>query len=339
MVWAMYHTLAFTNLRGVREAEVTDIAPLTVVVGPNNSGKSTLLEAFYLAAAGPDAGAMLDIMDRRGWCGEASVEQVLMAASQPFVVSATSSDHKEPTVFFVEAGWAGSEFAPTPMEALTGNVWSVRAEHSSGRSIVYVDQDFESTDVAWQSDVVHGSVRLIDVGTITDFGQLEESYSNAVDHLREPQLEALVQKLLGRPARLRILKKGSRHVLHVIDDQQAVAIYHMGDGFKRLLYLACVFAEAEGQLVLLEEPEAFQHPRYVAELAQLIWGAVEQGTQVMLSTHSEDLLSGLFGQEDANYDLAAVMKTRLTDGILKTVRIDGAEAHERVTELAEDLRR
>ena len=64
----MYSSVKIENLRGIREGVVEDLAPLTVLVGPNNSGKSTVLEGLYLGLGG-DVNAAAKVVLRRGWCG------------------------------------------------------------------------------------------------------------------------------------------------------------------------------------------------------------------------------------------------------------------------------
>lgn len=336
----MFHTLEFENLRGVKHGKVEAIAPLSVFVGPNNSGKSTLLEGFHLAASAGLANTLVDVAERRGWCGEATMEQLFFDSEAPFNARLTSTSAVLESRLRIERAWPDERSLEVSRKGLTGTIWTVYgAFEGAGTSHVTLDDEGNATDLAFDGLDPNPAVRFIDVGTITDFGLLEDSYSKAVGRLREQELEDLVRELVGHSARLRILKKGERHVLHVIEDEVgAVAVYNMGDGFKRLLYLACVFAEASGQLVLLEEPEAFQHPRYLRMLASMIWTAVEQGTQVVLSTHSEDLLQNLFGEDGRAYEHSAVFKTRLVGGELRSVRIDGSRAHERVAALAEDLR-
>ncbi len=137
---------------------------------------------------------------------------------------------------------------------------------------------------------------------------------------------------------LRILKRGSEFVLHTISDGKAVPVYCSGDGYKRLLYVACILASSTNKLVLLEEPECFQHPRYIRELSQLLWAAVEQGTQIILSTHSIDLLHQLFFHQDAPLEKSKLFRTRLKNGSLSASTIDGQRACERMDEFGEDLR-
>ncbi len=44
----MIKTLELKNFRGIKEGKI-ELAPMTILIGPNNSGKTTILEALFLA--------------------------------------------------------------------------------------------------------------------------------------------------------------------------------------------------------------------------------------------------------------------------------------------------
>jgi len=44
----MIKTLRLKNFRGIKEGEI-DFGPMTILLGPNNSGKTTILESLFLA--------------------------------------------------------------------------------------------------------------------------------------------------------------------------------------------------------------------------------------------------------------------------------------------------
>ena len=46
--------LHITNFRAIREAKFTDLRPLTIIAGPNDSGKTTILDALHLYASRGD---------------------------------------------------------------------------------------------------------------------------------------------------------------------------------------------------------------------------------------------------------------------------------------------
>jgi len=46
----MITKIEIDNFRGIREGALEGLAPLSILVGANNSGKSTALESLYLGA-------------------------------------------------------------------------------------------------------------------------------------------------------------------------------------------------------------------------------------------------------------------------------------------------
>jgi hypothetical protein len=66
----MLHSLTIKNFRGIATGEIPKLFPLSVLIGPNNSGKSTCLEAITITYG--DAGeGLLYSLRRRGWVGTA----------------------------------------------------------------------------------------------------------------------------------------------------------------------------------------------------------------------------------------------------------------------------
>lgn len=51
----MYKSLEIENFRGLRHLELPSLAPITILTGRNNTGKTAVLEALFLHASGPRA--------------------------------------------------------------------------------------------------------------------------------------------------------------------------------------------------------------------------------------------------------------------------------------------
>jgi predicted ATPase len=118
-----------------------------------------------------------------------------------------------------------------------------------------------------------------------------------------------------------------------------VPAYLAGDGFKRFLWLAATVLKVQKGIVLLEEPESFQHPRYLEELARLLYVAARDGTQVVLSTHSIELIDLLLNAPETDgRTYPAVHRMRLVDGKLYATTIDRESAVIGRRDLLEDLR-
>jgi predicted ATP-dependent endonuclease of OLD family len=65
------------NFRGIATGNVDDLMPLSVLVGRNNSGKSTVLEALYLGN-NEHPSLLAEISLRRGWCGLQCFSQLVV---------------------------------------------------------------------------------------------------------------------------------------------------------------------------------------------------------------------------------------------------------------------
>src|SRR5262245_12832212 len=62
----MMDNLLIENFRSFRRFEMPKLGRVNLVVGMNNSGKTTILEAIHLLAGGAEIGPMSSILFRRG---------------------------------------------------------------------------------------------------------------------------------------------------------------------------------------------------------------------------------------------------------------------------------
>ena len=62
----MIRTLRLENYRSFREHELRDLATVNLLVGPNNCGKTTILEAVHLLVSRGDPRVMTQVAGRRG---------------------------------------------------------------------------------------------------------------------------------------------------------------------------------------------------------------------------------------------------------------------------------
>jgi hypothetical protein len=59
-------SVSIENFRGVREGGVEGLAPISILVGPNNTGKSTVLEAIAATGYGQRLDEVVTLLLRRG---------------------------------------------------------------------------------------------------------------------------------------------------------------------------------------------------------------------------------------------------------------------------------
>jgi predicted ATPase len=127
--------------------------------------------------------------------------------------------------------------------------------------------------------------------------------------------------------------------LHVVYDNRSVPAVLAGDGVQSLLRLTLELAVGAGGTVLLEEPEVHQHPAAIQQSARVILEATRSEIQVILSTHSLELIDALVSEaSDEDLERLSLYRTNLDDGVLKSRRLPGKDVAFSRGEIQDDLR-
>jgi energy-coupling factor transporter ATP-binding protein EcfA2 len=339
------------NLRGIRTGKIEKLSAINVIVGPNNSGKSTVLEGLLVLAAHDSLGQVVQYLTSRGGKPAAALGRAWGDATSPIVV---------------RAGCTGSKQAGTVISTLT----LVRVRSSGVTNTARAEQFAEpwaevQAQARWDSPPTWGTTGIaIDSSgqqsapTLVQGGVVKTPDVRFVgigpanwleDHLtviekgggRAAIVDALRCSLPGI-VDLRILKEAEQFVAHAsFEKGPPLPLYVMGDGAKRLIAIAAsIFGDIDAT-VLLEEPEAYQHPRYLREIVAMISTYASRGTQYVMTTHSIELLDMLLDETErrgANAPSLAIHRTKLIDGELFVTTLDASTARNLRHSLLEDLR-
>jgi energy-coupling factor transporter ATP-binding protein EcfA2 len=84
-------------------------------------------------------------------------------------------------------------------------------------------------------------------------------------------------------------------------------LLHQGDGLKSFAGIALSLLADPRKIALIDEPEAFLHPPQVRQLAEVLAQDVPKDTQLVISTHSSDLIRGIL---DVAHDRVTVVRLR-----------------------------
>jgi len=320
----MIESVRIESLRGIKSGGLDGLSAVSILVGPNNSGKSTFLEAVEVVGHGVDGTKVEQCLRRRGGPKSTQLHHAIRDGAQSVAVE-TSPSPRRASVFGTDYQPALTRFV---QERLTS--WNVHPNVLPGGGRAFYPGN----------EVAGFPVRHVDVLVVRSENALEDAYTE-ID--RAGRLKAVVAALRASMPTLedlRILKEGDDYVLHTFtSDGARVPSYLAGDGFKRLLELASVLADLPNGVALLEEPECYQHPRYMRELVALIQHAVASKTQIILSTHSLELVDALLGADwPAEATYPTVHRVRLTDGVFSGTALSREQARVAREELVEDLR-
>ena len=336
----MITAVKIESFRGVSEGGVEGLAPISILVGPNNSGKSTVLEAIAASGLGTNAKAVAGLLMRRGGSPLDALGRVIFRSAKEAVISVKGKldNGRVSSKAVIAIDKHLQEPQIIRREALVEPVLEF-AVSATSKMRVWTYVDSQGKQYGGPGEELFQN-RFVDVEAVRTAGALEDAYTR-IDETG--QLGKTV-KSLGRAmpglTDLRILKVGTDFVLHTFfQSGPPVPAYLAGDGFKRFLELAAAAVGTPKGVVLLEEPESFQHPRYLQELATLLHLAAREGTQIIMSTHNIELIDLLLHAPEAEEQTyPAVHRMRIFDGKLRATTIDRERAVSARDELLEDLR-
>ncbi len=353
----MLTALVIKGLRGIREGELRDLTPLVVLVGPNGSGKSTILEAIEIGASQqPALGIRNAILRREG------NDFGLHTGAFPDVGGTGSVPRR-----------AGNDFALNWLFWKMGRVGitavRIDAEKGTHRIVNFALRGDSKICFEGKQEDELGSVKFTDEMTRSESGSysisnvslralpgvsdllcvspnekqippLDELFSALVQQGRRDESLMLLGTLVPGLRHAEILSEKGKPVLYLVFSDRAVPVTLAGDGIHLLVRLGFQLATSPVGIVLLEEPETHLHPAAILQCARAIVAAVRRKVQVILTTHSLELIDALLSQLSVLRDkeLLSVYRLRLDDGLLRSSRFDGADVALARGEIMDDLR-
>ncbi len=168
---------------------------------------------------------------------------------------------------------------------------------------------------------------------------LHELYSKAVQHGRRKEAVGIISEVFPGVQNVEILTEYGEPILHFVFAEYSVPATLAGDGIQSLLRLSLELAASGGGVALLEEPEVHQHPGAIRQSAGAILAAVRRQIQVVLTTHSLELIDAILAESSAE-DLGrlSLYRLQLQDGGLQSSRLSGPDIAFARTEIEDDLR-
>jgi hypothetical protein len=300
-----------------------------VLVGPNNAGKSTVLDALLIGAHPVPRDAIRQVVARRGlergarWLFWRSGNRASAAAKTSAGFQRKLTLERQPDV--------------------GGTVIRFEIEGTAGTSTDFLRLD-DTNQLTHGNDILHSQLDQVAAVHLVEphRGLVQEPlhwvYTRALEQGRADEVNALLGGLLPGFRRVEILADRDTPVVYVTYKEGSVPAALQGDGVQAILHLSLELAAAPDGVVLLEEPETAQHPRALFQSARAIAAAVKRGVQVVLSTHSLELVDALRTHLGDDLPMLTLHHLANQDGELSAVRYAGPEVALARDTIGEDLR-
>lgn len=324
----MLNTLALRGFRGFESYRLSGLARVNLLVGRNNCGKTSVLEAIELLVSEGDPRVLYNSLERRGEKGTRRMRKSIMDVAHifhghvciPGVSFELSSDNGKGTlkVKILSLEEVGEE----------ADDWELRVKQQKMQRTLF-DSDEDVTPVFGMS-IDRGAHERKIVLPVMEDGPIGIGYEVSIRRMRKghsgnpvhfltldafdpASMGGLWDTVLEKGVEAEIVSDmkllepdldsiiflssagpGSGILLGLRNGGRRLPIGSYGDGMRRLLELRLSFVGAENGVLLIDEIDAGLHWTVMEEMWQLVVEVANRlNVQVFATTHSYDCIRGL----------------------------------------------
>jgi predicted ATPase len=317
---------------------------VNLFVGPNNTGKTSILEAIQLLVGQNDIEELLRVVCRRGkingspparWlCEQIPAESRISGRfdtipnneASVVIRNEINGDDLEDKTFYVASIEVDSAYAGHQQGVVT-HLFDKRERITRGGAVqVLCPAVFSSPFLQQDSDVL---------AELYDSSVKSKSKDEVIAFIRESLDPGFsdVDSIASSEA-----KSFTRFQVTHQDFKSSVDLTQFGEGVQRVFQIGLLFAYARGGVVLIDEFENAIHHALLSPLAGLIHRLAEKfDTQVFLTTHSKECVDA-FSSDTIHVADFSAYSLRQEQGEVRCYVYPGERLHRLIAELNIDLR-
>jgi len=342
----MLQSLRIQNFRAFSNLEIDPLSRVNLLIGQNNSGKTSLLEALFLLSAGgnPQAALNQNVVRMTDNIAPGMLSETFWKAMfNGFDVSKEveiSAKHTLLGQLELKFTLEQPNFINLPAKETVGLAMP-EMKNTTGLKFSYR---------GGPQSPVNGQMRVTVDGFHIEQPTLSTPFNSVILSSRVGNHKEDAQRLgeLRRQKRGKLLTEALRIVeprLTSVEDNSAagvpmiwgdvglrelVPLHVMGEGMTRIARLILAISSAPDGIVLVDEIENGLHHSVLAKVWQSVSTAAEEfNTQVFASTHSFECLEA--AQNALNKDCFHVCRLEFMEGDIDLVRYDPVELATAVT--------
>ncbi len=330
--------LVIHRFRGVNGMRLEGLGRVNLLVGRNNVGKTSVLEAVYLLAAQSDVSGLIDIMQQRGrW--HTAMPPSWFNSQVPAPIELSGRYAGDPVQLRLDIRHDSTQVPDATYYLATVELFAARAERraqSATHLFAYRDRQTTPGHHRALCPVLFSTPFALDPAELLNScneasirrGSKEQVLTFIREHV-DPGLKDIA--MVGDHRRFM--------VSHEDPDRNGLDLTALGDGVQRIFRIGLLFAAAAGGLVLVDEVDNAVHTELLIDFTRLLQDlAVALDVQVFLTTHSRECIDAFVHHQPLLADLVAYALVCRKDGVLEARRFPGERLDRLISSAGIDVR-
>jgi ABC-type cobalamin/Fe3+-siderophores transport system ATPase subunit len=322
-----------TNFKGVKEGSI-DLSPITILVGSNNSAKSTILEALFLGM-NPFRAVPYIIPDKANSQSRAIdvlayLHKTLDYKGFAFLLYNYSA--KQAKISFITTNQTRSETSDTKWLELTNsdhqiyftsskvdvNKQATPTGEGTLRYFANASSDDSSYTFFWHEPFAKECLLVSSKLVFAGYEYLRHEWATVVNSKiarkvakdisnlsPEQYIDFTMEPVIG----------GKLDINAYLEDGRRIRLGDLGEGIQSYFLSRILCELADPQILLWDDIEAHLNPRILTALAEWFGDLVNASKQVVISTHSLEAARVIAG---LNSEVTRVCLSSLKDSVLAT---------------------
>lgn len=341
------------NYRGLRQLKLDELKAINIFVGPNNCGKTSILESIILSGLFDDVDLLIDTLISRyhGFSTE-YFESFFPVGTEP-IICLRSRLADEDRLLHTHITYRKSQMISKDSAANVTDSFELRFVYGYDGITESGKQDqfsvrFEEKQSSYNVTMAKSSKNVIDMHVpckFISFSRFDRSERmiNDIDkildqNLRDELLDILKVfdddiinfEIIGRSRTIKLFRKGQ---------DQPLTLYDYGNGMYKAFFIATSALLAKNGILLVDEIEAGIHSKALTDfITKLINVCEKNNVQLFLTTHSLEAIDIILDDCRDKLDQTAIYHIKNKDNEAVAKRYGGSKLFNLRNEIGFDVR-